>query len=41
MPHFTNGYHRPSTFLNEDVVHEGTWLRFSEIKYLDPTGKER
>lgn len=41
MPHYTNGYHRPCTFLNDEVLHEGNWLRFSEIKYLDPTGKER
>jgi len=41
MPHFTNGYQRPSTHLKEEVIHEGTWLRFSEITYLDPTGKER
>jgi len=29
------------TFLNEKVLHEGTWLRFHSARYIDPKGKER
>jgi len=29
------------TQLNEEVAHEGNWLRFSNVKYLDSTGHER
>jgi len=37
----TNGYHAPSTYLSDQIVHEGKWLRLTEIKYLDPQGRER
>lgn len=36
-----NGCHAPCTFLSDYIVHEGKWLRLSEIKYLDPHGRER
>jgi len=29
------------THLSEQIVHEGNWLKFSNVKYLDPSGKER
>jgi len=36
-----NGLRVQFTHLNDEVVHEGKFLRYSNIKYLDPTGKER
>jgi len=37
----SNGYHAPCTYLSDYIIHEGKWLRLSEIKYLDPHGRER
>jgi len=40
-PTNTNGYHVHCTYLSDELVHEGNWLRLSRIKYLDPNGQER
>jgi len=39
--HSNNGYYAPCTFLNNEVFHEGKWLKLSKVKYLDPNGRER
>lgn len=37
----SNGHHINCTHLGETLLHEGHWLRFSKIRYLDPEGNER
>jgi len=37
----SNGHHINCTYLGENVLHEGNWLRFSAVRYLDPEGNER
>lgn len=38
---YSNGYHPHCTYLSDELIHEGNWLRLSKVKYLDPNGKER
>jgi ADP-ribose pyrophosphatase len=39
--HTSGAHHALSTYLSEQLVFEGKWLKLSKIKYLDPEGVER
>jgi len=37
----TNGNQTHCSYLQEELLHQGDWLRLIKVKYLDPRGKER